>query len=346
VQQQITKGRHVSGVERKEANRAWVQQVGTRVRESSTVRMGIIMQRIHDDDVAGQVLRQGDWTWLNLPMEYVPTKQCVTSIGWKDPRTYDGELLFPRMFDRKFCEDKKRPDDIGEYAYSAFYQQDPIPEGGGIIKLAWIESNQYSESPLDIYAKAGRIIQSWDTAQKVGPGRSFTVGQLWCKIGPLLYLVDQFREQVEIPDILRAINNMKTKWPKTQEILVEDKSSGTDVVAMLKDQIQGIVPVPVNNEGSKDDRLYAVSYLFEAGNVKIPMAKVDNRNPPHISYVPIYIDELIRAPAGRMRDQCDSTSQALKRLASQGANPNAIPIGVGQGRDFIRSWDGMSIRTM
>lgn len=49
-----------------------------------------------------------------LPMEFDPARKCVTSIGFEDPRTEDGELLFPERFPREVVERDKRV--MGPYA--------------------------------------------------------------------------------------------------------------------------------------------------------------------------------------------------------------------------------------
>ena len=51
-----------------------------------------------------------------LPMEFDERRSCVTGWG-RDPRTEDGELLWPGQFPRKVVEDRKRR--LGPYAASA-----------------------------------------------------------------------------------------------------------------------------------------------------------------------------------------------------------------------------------
>lgn len=64
-----------------------------------------------------------------VPMEFQEPR-CETSIGWKDPRTYDGELAWPEKYpDSVLGPYKTRP-----YLWAGQYQQRPEPRGGGIIK--------------------------------------------------------------------------------------------------------------------------------------------------------------------------------------------------------------------
>jgi hypothetical protein len=71
---------------------------------------------------------------LCLPEEFEVDRACKTSI-WEDPRTTEGQLLWPA---------KIRPPEIaalqsklGSYAYAGQYQQRPSPSGGGIFKRWW-----------------------------------------------------------------------------------------------------------------------------------------------------------------------------------------------------------------
>lgn len=57
----------------------------------------VVMQRCHQRDLSGHLLEQGNWEHLCLPAEYEEPKRS-TSIGWSDPRTQPGELLWPERF--------------------------------------------------------------------------------------------------------------------------------------------------------------------------------------------------------------------------------------------------------
>ena len=58
-----------------------------------------IMQRVNEGDVSGCILEHyPDYEHLMIPMEFDATRVCETSIGWRDPRTYDGELAWPERY--------------------------------------------------------------------------------------------------------------------------------------------------------------------------------------------------------------------------------------------------------
>lgn len=98
----------MSDVKRPKAN-IWLDQAASsRLNDMSEGSIVIIMQRLHHEDVAGHVIEQGGYEHLCLPSRFVPERKCVTSIGWSDPRTQKGELLFPAMFPNDVLDDAEQ----------------------------------------------------------------------------------------------------------------------------------------------------------------------------------------------------------------------------------------------
>jgi phage terminase large subunit-like protein len=125
-----------SDIEREQAIRTYDEALATRETDPSTAAEVIIMQRLHERDIAGHVLDTGgrELVHLMLPMEFDERRCCVTRWG-RDPRTQDGELLWPEQFPRKVVEERKRR--LGPYAASGQLQQSPVTRGGNIIKREW-----------------------------------------------------------------------------------------------------------------------------------------------------------------------------------------------------------------
>jgi DNA-directed RNA polymerase subunit RPC12/RpoP len=125
-----------SDIEREQAIRTYDEALATRETDPSTAAEVIIMQRLHERDIAGHVLDtgRGDLVHLMLPMEFDERRACVTRWG-RDPRTEDGELLWPEQFPRNVVEDRKRR--LGPYAASGQLQQSPVARGGNIIQRDW-----------------------------------------------------------------------------------------------------------------------------------------------------------------------------------------------------------------
>lgn len=149
----------------------------TRVTDPISSAMVVIMQRVHEEDVSGNIIsRDLGYTHLMLPMEFEPDRKCYTflpkspdTIFFEDPRTEPGELLFPaRMPDWVVERDKKA---IGPYATAGQFQQSPVPRGGGIIKREywklWPEEGEEDfgiANPKLEFPAMDFIIASVDTA--------------------------------------------------------------------------------------------------------------------------------------------------------------------------------------
>lgn len=76
----------------------WDGTMSTRLNDPKTGAYIVIQQRLGEADLTGHILSKPsgkDWTHLMLPAEYEPQRAFVTSIGWEDPRTEPGELLWP-----------------------------------------------------------------------------------------------------------------------------------------------------------------------------------------------------------------------------------------------------------
>jgi predicted phage terminase large subunit-like protein len=63
----------------------WDNTMSNRLNDQETGARVIIMQRLHEDDLSGHLIRKGGWTHLRLPMEFEPATRCVTYVRKPDP---------------------------------------------------------------------------------------------------------------------------------------------------------------------------------------------------------------------------------------------------------------------
>ncbi|MFC6637160.1 hypothetical protein ACFQDR_07445 [Sulfitobacter sediminilitoris] len=94
-------------------------------RESPIV---LIQQRVHEDDLAGMVLEQGNWQHLNLPAIAEEVEEIALGRGRVMNRDI-GDLLHPERLPRDLLARLQK--DLGSYVFAAQYQQRPAPLGGG-----------------------------------------------------------------------------------------------------------------------------------------------------------------------------------------------------------------------
>ncbi len=260
----------------------------------------VTVTRWHEDDLVGRLLaaqtqERGDrWTVVNYP-----------AIAETDERHRKmGEALHPERFDIDAL--KRIRANVGEYEWSALYQQHPVPRGGGVFKAGWIRHWGVLPKVFD------RMIQSWDFTFKDGKTSDNVSGQVWMKSGPNFYLLDCDTARMDFVSQIRAMRRMTAKWPEAVGKVVEDKANGPAIISALGSEISGIIPY--TPRGSKTARAYAVSPLFEAGNVLLP--PMDDEHP----WVREYIDEMLSFPGGEHDDRVDATTQALDTLSAASGN--------------------------
>jgi len=271
--------------------------------------------------LSGYLLERGGYDHLCLPSEYDPGRSCVTSIGFQDPRTEKGELLFPGKFPRGVLDEAKR--DLGPYGYSGQHDQSPTPVGGSIIKEEWIRywypleakppipvvvstENGAREIPQEpLPPRLDMQIQSWDLAFKGNSTSDFVAGHVWARTGARFFLLDRTHARLDFPQTLQAIRDMTKRHVEATEKLVEDKANGPAVLATLRNEIPGMIAVQPN--GGKESRLHSVASLFAAGNVWLP-------HPSIAPWTPEVVAELVRFPRAPNDDDVDACTQALARL--------------------------------
>jgi predicted phage terminase large subunit-like protein len=265
----------------------------------------IVMQRLHEDDLAGHVLKQGGWEVMSFPAiaEADELFEIRTPAGSTAFRRAAGEVLNP---ERESLETLKAiRSTIGEYNFAAQYQQTPAPAGGGMIKTAWFR--RYRQADLPPF---DRVVQSWDTANKPSELADYSVCTTWGLKGQSFYLLNVFRKKLSYPELRRAVVEQDRLF-RPQAILIEDRASGTQLIQDLL--AQGLSKVTRSTpDGDKIMRLHAQTATIENGFVFLP---------EDAPWLADYVSELALFPAGRHDDQVDSTAQALawpKRRSTTG----------------------------
>lgn len=271
--------------------------MATRRADPSDFARIIIMQRLHDDDLSGHVLREGGWTHLNLPMEFDPDTRCVTPWGadWRDEK---GELLCPERFPPDVVAELKK--DMGPIIYSAQENQNPVPPEGGILQETWIE--YHDETAESLIAKGAVCLQSWDAAFEDSPESDRVAGHLWFWLpsDDCFYLTDVDCSVRSFVQTVESVKAFCKRFPFAWDKLVEKKANGPAIVNTLSATIGGFTLVaPL---GSKAARVVAVSPAFAARRVKV---KRDQ------SWTADVVKEWTRFPKYGFDDNVDAMTQAL-----------------------------------
>lgn len=292
-----------SEAERNATVRTFRESVPTRLNNPEKSAILVIMQRLHEQDVSGTILSLGlGYEHLMLPMEFEPERRCQTSIGFKDPRTEDGELLFPERFPREVVERDKVP--MGAYAVAGQFQQRPAPRSGGMFQRGDFEIVDA------LPAGNARRVRAWDfaaTAPKPGKRPDWTVGLRMALIGDVFYIEDVLRGQWKPSKVEETLTNTASQDGSDVVIrLPEDPGAAGKSDAATKVKLLKGYPVKVERvTGEKSIRARPASAQAEAGNVKLLRGEW---NTP-------FLDEVCAFPAATNDDQVDAFADALNELA-------------------------------
>jgi predicted phage terminase large subunit-like protein len=292
----------LSETRRTSVNQWYDNSLLSRLNSKETGVIIIVMQRLHQDDLVGHVLGQGDWEVLLFPAiaEHDEVHIIDSPLGQRRFEHKRGEALQPARESLGTLKTIRQT--IGEYNFFSQYQQDPMPLGGAIVKTDWLRRYDATSRP----SRFTRVVQSWDTANKSGELNDFSVCTTWGVFDSHYYLLDVFRKQLNYPDLKRAVVKL-ARQHHTDSIVIEDKASGTQLIQELQHEraMYGIRPYEPPPGSDKILRLHTQTALFESGRVLLPVSA---------PWLDDYVRELISFPGSKYDDQVDSTTQALDYL--------------------------------
>ena len=302
----------------------------------------IIMQRVHQSDISGFILEQG-WLYCHLmvPMEFEAGREPYNPLGWKDPRTEDGDLAWPERFSPEAVANIER--EKGSFAYAGQYQQRPSPRGGGIIQRNWWRPYTEAECgkfgvPWPKFPIMSYTVLSLDTAQTEKKQNDPTAGvvlgvcrDIW--ENRRLILMWAWAERLELYELVKKIEETAKKF-KIDRVLIEDKASGHPVAQELRRRGRVISDTLSHNpktadradfgvtlvtpEGDHVARMYAQQNLFECGLIYAPAESTGMGDFLFKDWADRVINECADMPKGTHDDLADAMSQALKHMRDLG----------------------------
>ncbi len=287
----------LSETERSKVNRWYDNTLLSRLDNKAQGCIIIVMQRLHQDDLIGHVLEQEGWDVLSLPaIAETDEEHLIRSpLGSYMYRRTAGEPLHAER--ESLADLAKMRQTMGEYDFTAQYQQNPSPQGGAMLKKQWLRYYVPGECP----ASFDRIVQSWDTANKAGELNDYSVCTTWGQKDNHFYLLHVFRRRMEYPDLKRAVKD-QALIHNASTVVIEDKASGTQLIQELgMENVSGLTAyAPPACE--KLIRFHGQTAAFENGLVLLPT---------EAPWLADYVHELTTFPGSKHDDQVDSTTQAL-----------------------------------
>lgn len=261
----------------------------------------IVSTRWHEDDLAGWLTREHagqGWRVIRLPALAVADDPLGRPLG---------EALWPERFPAARLEEIRAQlsDEQGSRAWSALYQQSPIPAEGALLRAEWFR--RWTHAPIGVDFR----VLSYDTAAKDRDIHDWSVGQAWARAESGYFLEHQYRAHWDYPTLRRCVSQHALAH-RPDAVLIEDAGTGTALIADLQASTR-LPVVPVTPRQSKVTRAQAVSPLLESGRVWIPEG---------VPWGAGLLDECAAFPLGANDDQVDAMTQALAYLRA--ARPIAV----------------------
>lgn len=327
----------------------WFREaVPTRLNNPNSSAILVIMQRLHEDDVSGVILEQDlGYDHLMLPMRYDPLRAAPTEIGYEDPRTEPGELLFPERFPEEVVDRLEAT--MGPFATAGQFQQSPEPRGGGVIKREWWQpwdaaayppmdyvlasidtayttktENDYSAMVvLGVFSGAkAQYATNWQApggrlmAHEAAAAMFDTATEVRTRtiLGggdlPRVMLMFAWAQRLELHDLVAEV--AKTcRSLKVDNLLIENKASGHSVaqeVRRLYSHEGWGVQLIDPGHLDKLARLYAVQHLFAEGMI----------HAPDRDWAEQVIQQTSVFPKGKHDDLVDALSMGVAQLRKIG----------------------------
>ena len=288
----------------------------------------LVMTRYHPDDIAGRLLagssaQFGDkWEVLCLPA----MAKANDPLG----RALD-EPLWPEWQSKQELLRIRSQSSMTSRLWAALYQQEPVIEGGNIIKRDWFKLWRSTEPP-----ELKFILQSWDTAVTAKDTSAYssclTFG-VFDEPGtnmPAIILLSRWRGRVDYPELKAMARRLAHNYlddrqdmPKNNPvkmnpdvICIEDEATGKPLLQEFSRAGISAFAFPARRYGSKDARLQLSLDILESGRVYLPAI------PPLFTMPRKFADEFVTSltayPASTSRDDVDAMSQAIIKLKTSG----------------------------
>jgi predicted phage terminase large subunit-like protein len=306
----------LSDTERKSAN-GWIDSVwGSRLNHPSTGSMVLVMQRLHQFDPTGYLLKHEAhrWTVLSIPLVAEQDETWIFPISGTTVQRRAGEVLMPGRFTEDVVEEHRSR----RLVFASQYQQRPVPLEGNIIKRQHVRfyggidpgTGQLDEQlPRSFELK----IMSVDCAFKDLANSDFVAICVIGVQGSKRFLLNVVNTHLSAAATEAAIRQQRSLLGPINTILIEDKANGSAVIERLKRTVSGVIGV--NPEGGKTARLFAAAAEWEAGNWYV------NRD---ASWAEPFIEQITGFPNSPNDDMADAMSQAACWLLKRRPGPIVV----------------------
>jgi len=229
----------------------------SRLNSPSKTPIIFIGQRLHEDDLAANLIKEGGWKILSL-----------SSLDENE------NALNPNMHSREQLLEMKR---LHPYVFAAQHQQDPLPAGGGVFKPEWFVL--HDEEP--------EILTSFITVDTAETAKTYNDPTVFSHFGVYkikyrdidiekyaIHWIDCIQTWIEPKDLEGEFlafyaRAMRHRCPPVLAA-IEKKSTGVTLSSVLK-KMQGITIIDIERSiQSKTDRFLEIQHIVSEGLVSLP----------------------------------------------------------------------------
>jgi predicted phage terminase large subunit-like protein len=271
-------------------NRLTPERLGVRI---------IIMQRLHEEDLTGYLLKNDPelYTHICLPAEVSKLVKPANLVS-----EYKGVYLDPIRLGPLTLKTFKKV--LGSRGYSGQYEQTPSPAEGSIIKKAWFDivepitlAREPINEPIHFFVDSAYTEKTTNDPTVIMP--AFVRNNY-------LYVLDISEEWMEFPQLCAHIINYtkKFQYSDNSKIFIEPKASGKSIVQQLRFSTKLNVIEVEPPDKDKVTRANAVTPRMEARRVKLVNG----------SYVESFLDQLAAFPNALHDDKVDVIVMGINEL--------------------------------
>lgn len=233
------------------------QTMFSRLNNQETGLRIVVMQRLHENDVAGMIIKSNmAYDVINIPAEI---SEKVSPIELKD-RYIDG-LFFPKAFSKEVLANAKAS--LGTLQYAGQYLQQPAPAEGNMIKAKWFKTFSATEELL----KLPRHFRSDTAYGKEGSDNTATICYSIFKEQVFIWSV--WKANLGFPDFIKAYKSFVAQngYSSSSRCIFEPKATGISVIQTLKNDTNLNVIEGDSPKDSKETRVSSASPSIESGKV-------------------------------------------------------------------------------
>lgn len=246
---------------REDRNTWFFRTAQSRLNDPINTPIIIIAQRLHEHDLIGYLteVEKDKWTVINIPALDMHNNPL-------DPTKHTLEMLLEMK-------------ETMPYYFSAQYQGEPIPAGGGLFKREWFVLKDQEPELLATFITC-------DTAETDKNYSDYSVFSFWglYKVNVLgaasdqyaLHWIDCHEFKAEPVDMHREFMNFYMSAlrfkVKPSFVAIEKKSTGTTLISILK-EMQGIEVIDINRtieEGNKSSRFRSIQQYIGKRLISLP----------------------------------------------------------------------------